>query len=457
MRRFVRSRMKSDPAGSALVLQALSVPPSLGNASTGDGNYGALLMDGSAVRSFFGVEYGWATSPAPAVIRAFFEDMRDYMAPRCGQDSFQALSLAGDTSLYRVSYPVIKTMRSRFVADNAELMAAARDQASRIALPAPVVQAVDEADAGDETPDTVVVCPVLKVPDRIEGLADALQPSILEWSSLASPLPLRGPSPTADGMSDAVRRLRTEAPWMSPVIDRIEERLWLLRSLDRRWVSLPPMLLYGPSGIGKSYFAKRLADALGLGFAETSLAGSTDNREMQGTARGWTNARPSWPVVSIASLGTANPLLFVDEVDKVDSSYHGDPLRAMLTMLDPDTAGRYPDAGLSSICDLSKVSWLLASNQLHTIDTALRDRIEIVTVEGPGHEHLGRIVENVICDLARSLGVARDRLPPADDLGMRRVEDVYASGGSLRGVAKHVHGEMARLARLSVLQPNTAA
>ena len=451
MRRFARSRAGKHPAGAALVLQAMAVPPAVGSSSTGEGNNGSLLMDGIAVRSFLGVDYEWATTPAPAAIRVFLKELRDYMAARCGRDHFQALTLAGDVSLFRITVSTERTMRSRFIDDNAELMAAAREHASRLARPEDV-PAVAEASVEEDRAETVVVCPLLKVPERIDGFAESLQPFALEWAQLASPMPLRGPPPGASAAGEAMSRLRMDAPWMSPVIDRVEERLWLLRSLGRSWVSLPPMLIYGPSGIGKSYFARRLAASLGLGFAETSLAGSTDNREMQGTARGWTNARPSWPAVSIASLGTANPLLFVDEVDKVDSSYQGDPLRAMLTMLDPDTASRYPDAALSTPCDLSKVSWLLAANQVHTLETALRDRIEIVTVEGPGHEHLGQVVENVIVDLARSLGVSRDRLPSPDDLGMRRVEDVYAARRSLRGVARHVQGEMSRMARMSVMQ-----
>lgn len=459
-RRFLRRHSSSDPAAAALLLHALELPAPEGMSSGGEpGTYGYMMMSGYGVRDFFGLSGEWLKGGLPASIRNLATALDLHMAPRAGKPSFAGFHLAVDGSLFRINRTVWSVLAKSFAKDNPDLMDAACRQAASLGSDPQTEETGGQPDEIGEGPDTaketapeardapsIVVCRDLQRPARIEGLPESMQPSILEWSHLAEALPLQTLRDESGLPSMAgIEALRVDSPWMAPVLDVVERRLWLLRSVGREWTSLPPILIHGPSGIGKSYFARRLATALGMGFAETSLAGSTDNREMEGTARGWTNARPSWPVCSIARLRTANPLLFVDEVDKVDSNIQGDPLKTILTMIEPETASRYPDKGLAGVCDLSRVSWLLAANEVQLLGTALRDRIEIVTVASPGPEHLGRIVENVISDLARSLDVERDRLPGFGDLGMRRIEDVYASQRSLRGVARHVQNEMSRV------------
>lgn len=266
------------------------------------------------------------------------------------------------------------------------------------------------------------------------------------WRPLSEPLVLKGGTWLASmDVSPPLDALRLKVPWMSEVVDIVEERLWLLRSVGCAWVQLDPLLLHGPSGCGKSYFASMLAEHLGIGFAEMSVAGSTDNRDMEGTARGWSNFRPSWPVTSIAHLETPNPLLFVDEIDKVDSSLHGDPRRTLLTMLDPKTARRYPDAGLGRPVDISGVSWLFAANEVQGLDTALRDRLRIVTVRPPEVEHLPAIVESVTADMATGLGVERERLPEVGELGLSRIMSEYRERRSIRNVANMTRALITRI------------
>ena len=464
-RRFLRRRSSSEPAAAALLLHALDIPAPEGMSSGGvSGTYGYMMISGYGIRDFFGISSDWMKSGLPAAIRELAAALDLHMASRIGTPTFAGFYLAVDGSLFRISRTVSAVLATSFGKSHPDLMDAARKQAvsfgsgpqteETIGQPDGAGESLNPADEAssvrEETP-SVVVCRHLERPARIEGMPESMQPSILEWSHLAEPLPLQAFRDEDGSLSFAgIEALRLDSPWMGPVLDLVERRLWLLRSVGRDWTSLPAILIHGPSGIGKSYFARRLAKALGLGFAETSLAGSTDNREMEGTARGWTNARPSWPVCSIARLRTANPLLFVDEVDKVDSSLNGDPLKTVLTMIDPETASCYPDKGLASVCDLSRTSWLLAANEVQLLGSALRDRVEVVTVTSPAPEHLGGIVENVISDLARSLDVERDRLPGLGDVGMRRIEDVYASHRSLRGVARHIQSEMSRVVALGI-------
>jgi hypothetical protein len=288
----------------------------------------------------------------------------------------------------------------------------------------------------------MVVSPTMKVEEK-EG-----KYATTEWNNLAGPLPLGGPVELRMGKVDsmpAMDELRVLAPWMTEVVDKVEERLWLMKAVGRKYVTLPTMMLYGPSGSGKTYFARRLAKALDVGFAEMSLAGSTDNQEMQGTSKAWSNARPSWPVCSISRLGCANPLLFVDEIDKVDSSYLGDPRRTMLTMMEESTSKAFHDQGLGATCDLSHVSWMLAGNQMQGLDTAFMDRIEVIRIEGPGVEHLPIIVSSVIADYARRMEVEIDVLPSLGDIGMMAVEELFERTKSLRQVSRHVTSTLSRM------------
>lgn len=289
---------------------------------------------------------------------------------------------------------------------------------------------------------SMVVSPTMKVEEKETKYATT------EWNNLSRPLPLGGPielrMQKVESMP-AMDELRTMVPWMTEVVDKVEERLWLMKAVGRKFITLPTFMLYGPSGSGKTYFARRLAKALDVGFAEMSLAGSTDNQEMQGTSKAWSNARPSWPVCSISRLGCANPLLFVDEIDKVDSAYLGDPRRTMLTMMEESTSKAFHDQGLGAVCDLSNVSWMLAGNQMQGLDTAFMDRIEVIRIEGPGVEHLPIIVSSVVADYARRMEVSADLLPSLGDIGMMAVEELFEKTKSLRQVSRHVTTTLSRM------------
>lgn len=314
---------------------------------------------------------------------------------------------------------------------------------------ADAVMSSDQAPEEPVVPPMLVVCPGLVMAPYDKKMPEHMQDSARQWANLTEGLPLLGdpvhPEHGLAGLAD----LRRRVPWMSDVIDIVEERMALLGAVGRSWTSLPPILVRGPSGIGKSYFAMRLAKAIGLRFAETSLSGSTDNREMEGTSKGYINPRPSFPVVSISRLATANPLLFVDEIDKVDSNRWGDPRRTLLTMIDGDTGSRYPDVGLSAVCDISKVSWLFACNDHQSLETALMDRLEVVVVRAPDAGLLPMIAESVVSDMASSLGIERAVLPDIDPMMVRRMEDVYSKDQSLRRAAAHLRRDVSRLASSS--------
>lgn len=295
---------------------------------------------------------------------------------------------------------------------------------------------------GDDAPDADASDPV-RIDARTMRVASPPASGRRSFPTTAKILEARMPLHGFDGddpsaVLEALGRLRDEVPWMSNVVDVVEEEVLFSWASGSGWKRIHPLLLSGPSGAGKTRFARMLADALSLRFAGMSFAGSTDNRTFEGTSVGWMNAKVSWPSSTIADLGSANPLLLIDEVEKVDSTYNGDPRRTLVTMLDPEVNDRYIDVGLDCAVDLSAVSWVLCCNEHRQLDVAFRDRLRVVEVVGPSAEHLPLIVRQAMKDIGSRMGVHAERLPDMGDLMLSKASAVFRTSKSMRSVVRCV-------------------
>lgn len=145
-----------------------------------------------------------------------------------------------------------------------------------------------------------------------------------------------------------------------------------------------PVLLLGPPGSGKSRLAQALAEAFGAPFLRVDRAGESDAREFLGTGAGWSSERPALPTRFLAEIDVANPVVFIDEIDKetVDSR-NGSVSRGLLPMLEPQTARTWRDPFLSVEDDLPQISWILAANDL----TRLRDLTPPPSMDDDGPEN----------------------------------------------------------------------
>ena len=207
----------------------------------------------------------------------------------------------------------------------------------------------------------------------------------LPWSKL---------SPESIDIAEARRILDEDHYGLPKVKRRILEYL-AVRKLNPEGKS-PILCFVGPPGVGKTSLGQSIARATGRKFARLSLGGVHDEAEIRGHRRTYIGALPGNIIQSIRKAGTRNPVLMLDEVDKLGAGFHGDPASALLEVLDPEQNATFRDNYLAVAFDLSKVMFIATANVLDTVPGPVRDRMEIIELPGYTEEEKVEIAKRYL-------------------------------------------------------------
>ena len=290
-----------------------------------------------------------------------------------------------------------------------------------------------------------------KMPSEVEEKAlkelsrmDKMNPSSPDYTVLNTyldwllDLPFNEESKDRESLLDAEAILEADHYGLEKVKERIVEYLAVLKLTGKVGGSI--LCLYGPPGVGKTSIAKSVARALDRKFVRMSLGGVKDEAEIRGHRKTYVGAMPGRIMYAMKDAGTCNPVVLLDEIDKLSSDLRGDPASALLEVLDSEQNSTFRDRYLEIPYDLSKVLFITTANSLDTIPSPLLDRMEVIELSGYTRNEKAEIAKRYLVPKEIEKNGLDSKKIEFTESGVYRLIDGFTREAGVRNLEREIGG-----------------